>query len=120
MLPASNGVGRKREEDDSNKYDARGSGGGGGGSLNISNMDPAKSSGLVDSNNGAYSKTASTDYLNELLNLYKKQPGGGGGSNDFDIKPKGMSYFIFMQISHLRDRFTKTIFKSFHKESYQL
>lgn len=87
MLPQSSGVGRKREDDENNnKFDARGSGGGGGGG------DSAKSPRLVvDSNgSGGYTKTASNDYLNELLNLYKKQPGGGGSGDDFGLKLKGI------------------------------
>lgn len=77
------------DDEDENKFDGRGSGGGGGtgtgsGSGNSgNNIDNSKSGQSLNEING-YSKTSSSDYLNELLNLYKK-----GSVNDADSKNKG-------------------------------
>lgn len=98
-----NGVGRKRSsENEEVKYDVRGSGGGGGGGGGGPNPNHQMTSNDQNNNNnnnksglnhhylspngssGGYGSTSSSDYLNELLNMYKSQPG-------VDLDLKGMT-----------------------------
>lgn len=74
---------------DENKFD----GGGGrnsGGNKNGGGGDMSKSS-LNETMNGSYSKTSSSDYLNELLNLYKKTPMTANDGNNGDVDMKNNS-----------------------------